>query len=188
MEIQNEQGVVSAKEQWTARMQEKHPDMDMNDEESVYSMLLHDDEEHGILQQWYDEMSDRTPTAEQRQQRLEQLSTEMAGECDEKVLADAVEWIGSRWEQMACGEMTADMLQMVMRGLTYDSAVAVARHEGEVEGRNSRIEQILDDRMQRGDTCADNSDERTCGWLPELGALNKAGRLSIWERGRERRQ
>ena len=112
----------------------------------------------------------------------------MAGECDEKVLADAVEWIGSRWEQMAGGEMTADMLQMVMRGLTYDSAVAVARHEGEVEGRNSRIEQILDDRMQRGDTCADNSDERTCGWLPELGALNKAGRLSIWERGRERRQ
>lgn len=162
--------------------------MDMNDEETLYGMLLHDDDERSILQQWYDEMGDRTLTPEQRERSLLTLSTEHKGEYDEKALADAVAWIGKTWERMSAGELPVDLLPMVIRSQAYESAVAVARHEGEVEGRNSRIEQIIDDRMLSGAVWREGNDERSCGWLTELGALNNASRLTIWERGGERRQ
>lgn len=39
------------------------------------------------------------------------------------------------------GELTADMLALVMRGLEYDKAVKEAREAGEIAGRNTQIEE-----------------------------------------------
>lgn len=39
------------------------------------------------------------------------------------------------------GELTTDMLALVMRGLEYDKAVKEAREAGEIAGRNTQIEE-----------------------------------------------
>lgn len=39
------------------------------------------------------------------------------------------------------GELTTDMLALVMRGLEYDKAVKEAREAGEIAGRNNQIEE-----------------------------------------------
>lgn len=111
MDIQNEQALVTAKEQWTARMQEKHPGIDINDEEALYGMLLHDEEELSILQQWYDEFNDRHLTPEQREEQLRQASSSIAGECTEDALSSAVSWISAMWEKLSAGELPVEVLQ-----------------------------------------------------------------------------
>lgn len=46
--------------------------------------------------------------------------------------------IGEGWQD---GTLTAELLEIAIRGLTYDEAVAKAREEGEIAGRNMQIEE-----------------------------------------------
>jgi len=46
--------------------------------------------------------------------------------------------IGKAWRE---GALTVEMLEVVIRGLDYERAVAQARSEGELEGRNAQIEE-----------------------------------------------
>ena len=75
--------------------------------------------------------------------------------------------------------------------LALEAAIATAAHEGEVRGRNMKIEEEL--RRVRQPEHIHNLDgspnTTTPKWTdrPELGALNRAASLNIWERGSERR-
>ena len=82
---------------------------------------------------------------------------------------------------------------MAFRAINHDSDVAVAAREGEVKGRNTRIEEKLR-KKQRSDGTA-NLDGKNGGGgkardMPDLGALNRYddGGQTIWERGGERRR
>ena len=73
--------------------------------------------------------------------------------------------------------------------LALEAAVAAAAHEGEVRGRNLKIEEELR-RIRQPEHIhdLDNSPMGATGRYadrPELGALNRVGYQSIWERGRE---
>ncbi len=73
--------------------------------------------------------------------------------------------------------------------LALEAAVAAAAHEGEVRGRNLKIEEELRKiRQPEHIHDLDNSPMGATGRYadrPELGALNRVGYQSIWERGRE---
>lgn len=73
--------------------------------------------------------------------------------------------------------------------LALEAAVAAAAHEGEVRGRNIKIEEELRRRRQPEHIHnLDGSPMAATGRYPdrpELGALNRVGYQSIWERGRE---
>lgn len=91
------------------------------------------------------------------------------------------------------GKFTPESIDMALRALNHDADVAVASREGEVKGRNSRIEEKLR-RRGRGDGTA-NLDGKNGGGgagreMPDLGALNRYddGGQTIWERGGERRR
>ena len=91
------------------------------------------------------------------------------------------------------GKFTPESIQMSFRAINHDMDVAEASREGEVRGRNTRIEERLR-RSQRGDGTA-NLDGKNGGGgkardMPDLGALNRYddGGQTIWERGGERRR
>ena len=72
--------------------------------------------------------------------------------------------------------------------LALEAAVAAAAHEGEVRGRNLKIEQQLRHARQPEHIHnLDGSPASSASYRerPELGALNRVGYQSIWERGRE---
>ena len=91
------------------------------------------------------------------------------------------------------GKFTPESIRMAMSAINHDADVAVAAREGEVKGRNAKIEERLR-RSRRGDGTA-ALDGRNGGGgsprnVPDLGALNRYddGGQTIWERGGERRR
>lgn len=91
------------------------------------------------------------------------------------------------------GKFTPESIRMALSAINHDEDVAVAAREGEVKGRNARIEERLR-KGPRGDGTA-NLDGKNAGggrhkYMPELGALNRYddGGQTIWERGGERRR
>ena len=93
-------------------------------------------------------------------------------------------------DEITRGALSARTLECLSHALHYEGDIALAAHEGEVKGRNAKIEEFLIER--RSD--ADMHQVRTSiGQQPSappyhiMGGLTAADRLSIWERGRERR-
>lgn len=91
------------------------------------------------------------------------------------------------------GKFNPESIKMALSALNHDDDVATAAREGEVRGRNTRIEEKLR-RGQRGDGTA-NLDGKNGGQgrgrqMPDLGALNRYddGGQTIWERGGEKRR
>lgn len=91
------------------------------------------------------------------------------------------------------GKFSPKSIKMAFRALNHDTDVAVAAREGEVKGRNTRIEEKLR-RNRRGDGTASLDGKNGGGGkardMPDLGALNRYddGGQTIWERGGERRR
>lgn len=91
------------------------------------------------------------------------------------------------------GKFSPESIKMAFRALNHDTDVAVAAREGEVKGRNTRIEEKLR-RNRRGDGTASLDGKNGGGGkardMPDLGALNRYddGGQTIWERGGERRR
>lgn len=87
--------------------------------------------------------------------------------------------------------MQAPILDMISKGLNYDSDVEQAEIAGEVRGRNTKIEEKLR-KGKRGDGMADLGSRNvgtTARDMPEFGALSKYDNTqNIWERGGERRK
>lgn len=91
------------------------------------------------------------------------------------------------------GKFTAESIRMAMNAISHDEDVATAAREGEVKGRNAKIEEKLR-RSRRGDGTANldgkNGGQGGARQMPDLGALNRYddGGQTIWERGGERRR
>ena len=89
------------------------------------------------------------------------------------------------------GRFSRESVDMALKAVKHDSDVELAGREGEVRGRNARIEEKLR-RSGRNDGTADlqgrNGGQGTPRGMPDLGALDRNyGTQDIWERGGERR-
>ena len=74
--------------------------------------------------------------------------------------------------------------------MAYDRAVVTARHEGEVAGRNVRIEEYMTERRKEQllpDLGRSPAQPRPTLPYTVIGGLSAADRKSIWERGNEKR-
>lgn len=89
------------------------------------------------------------------------------------------------------GKFTPESIHMALNALNHDADVDNAAQEGEVRGRNIRIDERLR-KGRRGDGTANLNGKNGGGGAPrqapELGALNSFDNSSIWERGGERRK
>ncbi len=90
------------------------------------------------------------------------------------------------------GKFSADSIRMAVKAIRHDSDVEQAGHEGEIRGRNSKIEERLR-RKGRGDGTADLAGKNGGGGgtrqTPDLGAIERfSDTRSIWERGGEKRR
>ena len=105
----------------------------------------------------------------------------------------AMEFLVGIMKDGVLGKFSPESIRMALAAINHDDDVATAAREGEVKGRNTKIEEKLR-RSQRGDGTA-NLDGKNGGGgkardMPDLGALNRYddGGQTIWERGGERRR
>lgn len=124
-------------------------------------------------------------------QTLEQMQSER-GLSDEQVDA-AMEWIITIAKDAMLGKFTPEVIDMAIKAQNYDSAVEQAGQEGEVRGRNTKIEEHLR-KPRRGDGTV-RLDGRNGGQgkkaeMPDLGAIDRygEGNMTIFERGGEKRR
>lgn len=116
---------------------------------------------------------------------------EEGGYTDEQI-DQAFDWLMAINQDMTVGKFTPEVVEMAMKAQNYDNDVAQAEAEGEVKGRNTRIEEKLRTRA-KGDGVAaldGNSGGNVGGApMPDLGAIGRydEGIQNIWERGGERR-
>lgn len=90
------------------------------------------------------------------------------------------------------GKFTRDSITMALKAIKHDSDVELADREGEVRGRNAKIEEKLRKR-NRGDGTADlngkNGGQAQQRSMPDLGVIDRNyGSMNIWERGGEKRK
>lgn len=84
------------------------------------------------------------------------------------------------------GKFTEESIKMAWKAISHDADVAQAAHEGEVKGRNTKIEEKLRTK-KKGDGTAvldgKNNVAEKVRKMPELGALSRfADGQSIWDR------
>lgn len=89
------------------------------------------------------------------------------------------------------GKFSKESIMMAMKAINHDSDVMLANREGEVMGRNAKIEERL--RKGRTNDGTANLAGRNGGLgdrnMPELGVLEQNyGSKNIWERGGEKRK
>lgn len=112
------------------------------------------------------------------------------GISDEDIDA-AMQFLLGIFNDAVIGKYTPETIRMALKALRHDDDVAAAAEEGEVKGRNARIEEKLR-KMQRSDGTADLAGKNAATgekYNPGLGgALNRYnGMQNIWERGGEKR-
>lgn len=126
----------------------------------------------------------------------ETLSTLEAMQAEEGISDDdidrAMEFLVGIMKDGILGKFSPESIRMALRAINHDADVAEAAHEGEVRGRNTRIEEKLR-RSGRGDGTADLAGRNGGGGggrpMPDLGAIDRSyGTQNIWERGGERRR
>ena len=88
------------------------------------------------------------------------------------------------------GKFTPDNIRMALKDMNHDADVAQAAHEGEVKGRNIKIDEKLRTKKKGDGTAALDgkngvvAPKRT---MPSLGALDKfEDGESIWDRGKKK--
>lgn len=89
------------------------------------------------------------------------------------------------------GKFAPETIEMARKALNHDADVAQASHEGEVKGRNTKIEEKLRTK-KKGDGTASldgKSSKPKRQTAPALGVLGELGEnnQTIWERGNEKR-
>lgn len=91
------------------------------------------------------------------------------------------------------GKFTRESVNMALKAIRHDSDVELADREGEVRGRNAKIEEKLR-KEGRGDGTANLGSKNQGGAgakreMPDLGVIDQNyGTQSIWERGGEKRK
>ena len=122
---------------------------------------------------------------------LEKMKSEEGYTDDE--IDEAMAFLSGIVRDGILGKFTPESLKMAFSAINHDRDVEVAAREGEVKGRNTRIEEKLRKRNSNDGTA--NLEGKNGGGgkksdMPDLGALNRYddGGQTIWERGNERRR
>ena len=122
---------------------------------------------------------------------LEQMQQEEGISDDE--IDQAMEFLIGIMKDGLLGKFTRDSIQMAIKAIKHDSDVETASHEGEVKGRNSKIEEKLR-KGSKSDGTANLAGKNGGGnagsrQMPDLGAISRYdGAQNIWERGGEKRR
>lgn len=157
----------------------EHPD-EMADQEKEYLDRVANEKGY---EEEYEKNIGATRDAIDRFQEERGLSDDETNAIVDKILAIA--------HDVILGKIDEESLDAVSKALGYDEAVAEASREGEVRGKNSRESQRLK-LKKAGDGVprlggGGGGEVPTPDENPDLGALNRAGRQTIWERGGEKR-
>lgn len=88
------------------------------------------------------------------------------------------------------GKYTPENIKLALKAMNHDADVAQAAYEGEVKGRNTKIEEKLRMKKKNDGTATLDGKNGSAGIarsMPSLGALDKfADGESIWDRGKKR--
>ena len=99
-------------------------------------------------------------------------------------------WLDNILTQLTHNALTKETLQTVLHALHYDRDVAQAGIDGEVRGRNTRIEELFEQKRKTADIHALGGAIAHATSTPPtdiIGGLSAADRQTIWERGNEKR-
>lgn len=125
------------------------------------------------------------------QQSLSDLEeVQQEGKLSDDQIDAAMEWLITIIRDGVMGKFSPETIEMAVKAQDFDAAVEEANQEGEVRGRNARIEEKLR-KPGKGDGTAALGSKNGGGNrdLPDLGAIDRYsdGNLTIFERGGERR-
>lgn len=132
---------------------------------------------------------------EQYQKNISETHNTIAAIQEEKGWSDeqvdeVMEFLVNIMKDGILGKFTRESIDMAFKAIKHDANVEDAAHEGEVRGRNAKIEEKLK-KASRGDGTASLNGKNSGGKpnnLPDLGAISRYdGNQSIWERGGEKR-
>lgn len=120
---------------------------------------------------------------------LEELQAKSGMSDDE--IDKVMEFIVTIVRDGVMGKFAPETIEMARKALNHDADVAQATHEGQVKGRNEKIEEKLR-KKSSGDGTANldgKSGKAKRQVAPALGALDNFGdnNKTIWERGNEKR-
>lgn len=122
---------------------------------------------------------------------LEEMQAK-TGRSDEEI-DKAMEFIITIAKDAMLGKFTPDTIELALKALNYDGAVEQANQEGEVRGRNAKIEERIR-KPNKGDGTAQldgkNGGQVRKSATPDLGAIDRygEGNMTIFERGGEKRR
>ena len=93
-------------------------------------------------------------------------------------------------EELLSGQLSEESIDMLHRSVCYDQDVADAQRQGEIKGRNERIDEYMIERRKASEIHdLGTSTHHNKPTIPQhiIGGLSAADRTSIWERGNEKR-
>ena len=121
---------------------------------------------------------------------IEQVQKEDGLSDDE--IDQAMEFLVRIMKDGLLGKFSSKSIRMAIKAIRHDSDVEAANHEGEIKGRNSKIQERLR-KGERSDGTANLAGKNGGGNGgtrpgPDLGAIDRSyGSKNIWERGGEKR-
>ena len=181
--------VKSKRDTTMERMKTRYPDRSFDDDEALFGQINDD----------YDEYDSKLSESRSREEAFSNMFTS-----NPKSARLMMEWkngndpvvslirIYGKEDILSAIEDPAklDAIEVILKAQHYDADVEQAQMEGEVAGRNARIEEKLR-KGKRGDgtvTLDGRSGQPTTGPKRDLGALDRyADNKSIFERGGEKR-
>lgn len=107
-------------------------------------------------------------------------------------LDEAVDFLNKVYTDAVIGKYERSSLEMALNAINHDTDVEDAAAEGEVKGRNAKIDEKLRSRKRGDGVSALNGKNGSAGaarQTPNLGALGNFGESygTIWDRGNEKR-
>ena len=88
------------------------------------------------------------------------------------------------------GELSKRTIDALLHSLHYDRDIAAANHEGEIKGRNTKIEELMAEHERTANIHMPTGARTNLRTSPPphiIGGLAAADRRTIWERGNEKR-
>ena len=109
---------------------------------------------------------------------------------DDKERQTLTELVRSLAKDIEKGKMGKRTLKKLLHALHYDEDMATAAREGEIKGRNTKIEEFLEERKRTAHIHCPVGAHGSIRPTPPadiIGGLAAADRKNIWERGNEKR-
>lgn len=101
---------------------------------------------------------------------------------------DAINFLVGISRDVMMGKFTADALDMAMKAINYEKDVTAAQHEGEVAGKNQKIDMQLRKGSKGDGTAASmGGSSGTAGRRIAIPPARENNSGSIWEKGGEKR-